>query len=91
MFFGGIIVGEIYRYFTYGWTGRYYVESIVNFTYYGFSKVNPCCGLRCAFTFCGRSGGCLCVVESFTALPRWSFLLHISCRQPSRQRKNVPL
>ena len=39
--FGGIILWESYRYFTYGWIGRYFVEPAVNFTYYGFSWVKP--------------------------------------------------
>lgn len=32
---------EVYRYFTYGWISRYYIEPAVNFTYYGFSWVKP--------------------------------------------------
>ena len=39
--FGGIILWEVYRYFTHGWIGRYFVAPAVNFTYYGFSWVKP--------------------------------------------------
>jgi hypothetical protein len=39
--FGGIILWEVYRYFTNGWITRYFVEPAVNFTYYGFSWVKP--------------------------------------------------
>ena len=39
--FGGIIVWEVYRYFTYDWITRYFVEPAVTFTYYGFSWVKP--------------------------------------------------
>lgn len=39
--FGGIILWEVYRYFTHGWIARYFVEPAVNFTYYGFSWVKP--------------------------------------------------
>ncbi|HKR61124.1 MAG TPA: HTTM domain-containing protein, partial [Pyrinomonadaceae bacterium] len=39
--FGGILLWEVYRYFTYGWIGRYYVEPAVNFSYYAFSWVKP--------------------------------------------------
>jgi hypothetical protein len=39
--FGGIMLWEVYRYFTHGWITRYYVEPVVNFTYYGFSWVKP--------------------------------------------------
>src|SRR5215212_8675066 len=39
--FGGIMLWEVYRYFTHGWIGRYYVDPAVTFTYYGFSWVKP--------------------------------------------------
>ena len=39
--FGGIMLWETYRYFTYGWITRYFVEPVVTFTYYGFSWVKP--------------------------------------------------
>ena len=35
--FGGIMLWEVYRYFTYGWIGRYFVEPVINCTFYGFS------------------------------------------------------
>ena len=31
--FGGIMLWEVYRYFTNGWIARYFVEPAVNFTY----------------------------------------------------------
>ena len=31
--FGGIMLWEVYRYFTRGWIARYFVEPAVNFTY----------------------------------------------------------
>ena len=39
--FGGIMLWEVYRYFTRGWISRYFIEPAVNFTYYGFSWVKP--------------------------------------------------
>jgi vitamin K-dependent gamma-carboxylase len=39
--FGGIILWEVYRYFTHGWIARYFVEPALTFTYYGFSWVKP--------------------------------------------------
>ena len=39
--FGGIMLWEVYRYFSYGWIARYFVEPALNFTYYGFSWVKP--------------------------------------------------
>ena len=39
--FGGIMVWEVYRYFTRGWITRYFVEPALTFSYYGFSWVKP--------------------------------------------------
>ena len=39
--FGGIMLWEVYRYFTHGWIARYFVEPAVTFSYYGFSWVKP--------------------------------------------------
>ncbi|MGI9066735.1 MAG: HTTM domain-containing protein [Pyrinomonadaceae bacterium] len=39
--FGAIMLWEVYRYFTYNWISRYYIEPTVYFTYYGFSWVKP--------------------------------------------------
>ena len=39
--FGGIMLWEVYRYFTNGWITRYFVEPVVNFPYYGFSWLTP--------------------------------------------------
>src|SRR5262245_12509948 len=39
--FGGILLWEVYRYFTYGWITRYFVEPVITFTYYGFGWVKP--------------------------------------------------
>ncbi|HEX2271959.1 MAG TPA: HTTM domain-containing protein [Pyrinomonadaceae bacterium] len=39
--FGAILLWEVYRYFTYGWIGRYFVEPALTFPYYGFGWVKP--------------------------------------------------
>ena len=39
--FGGIMLWEVYRYYSYDWIGRYFIEPAINFTYYGFSWVKP--------------------------------------------------
>src|SRR5688500_17786131 len=39
--FGAIMLWEVYRYATYGWISRYFVEPALTFTYYGFSWVKP--------------------------------------------------
>lgn len=39
--FGGIMLWEVWRYFTYGWIKRYYIDPDFFFTYYGFGWVRP--------------------------------------------------
>ncbi len=39
--FGGIMLVEVYRYFTHGWIGRYWIEPTFHFSYYGFDWVHP--------------------------------------------------
>ncbi len=39
--FGGIMLWEVYRYFTRGWINRYYIEPALTFGYYGFTWVKP--------------------------------------------------
>lgn len=59
--FGGIMLWEVYRYFTYGWIGRYFVEPVVNFTYYGFSWVKPWpgTGMYIHFLVLGLAAACV--------------------------------
>ena len=61
--FGGIMLWEVYRYFTYGWIGRYYIEPAVTFTYYGFSWVKPWPGrgMYIHFFVLGLAAACLMV------------------------------
>lgn len=40
---------EVYRYFNYGWITSYYVEPVLNFTYYGFSGVKAGRGMYIHF------------------------------------------
>jgi vitamin K-dependent gamma-carboxylase len=39
--FGAIMLWEVYRYFDKGWIGRYWIDPVLNFTYYGFDWVRP--------------------------------------------------
>ena len=39
--FGLLLAWEVYRYFSHGWIGRYWIEPQFHFTYYGFSWVKP--------------------------------------------------
>lgn len=61
--FGGIMLWEVYRYFTYGWISRYYIEPAVNFTYYGFSWVQPWqgSGMYIHFFVLGLAAACIMV------------------------------
>jgi len=61
--FGGIMLWETYRYFAYGWISRYYVEPVVNFTYYGFSWVKPWPGrgMYIHFFVLGLAAACVMV------------------------------
>ena len=61
--FGGIMLWEVYRYFTYGWISRYYIEPALTFTYYGFGWVKPWPGhgMYIHFLVLGVAAACLMV------------------------------
>ena len=61
--FGGIMLWEVYRYFTYGWITRYFVEPVVTFHYYGFSWVKPWPGrgMYIHFFVLGLAAACVMV------------------------------
>ena len=61
--FGAIMLWETYRYFTHGWIGRYFVDPVVNFTYYGFSWVKPWPGrgMYIHFVVLGLAAACVMV------------------------------
>ena len=39
--FGLVMVWEVWRYFTYGWIARYYMDPVYYFTYLGFDWIHP--------------------------------------------------
>jgi len=61
--FGGIMLWETYRYFTHGWIRRYFIETTVNFSYYGFSWVKPWpgSGMYVHFLVLGLAAACVMV------------------------------
>ena len=61
--FGGIMLWEVYRYFTYGWIARYFVEPVINFPYYGFGWVKPWpgSGMYIHFFVLGLAAACVMV------------------------------
>jgi hypothetical protein len=63
--FGGIMLWEVYRYFTYDWISRYYVAPAVNFTYYGFSWVKPWPGRGMYIHFFVLGLAAACVIAGF--------------------------
>ena len=63
--FGAILVWETYRYFTYGWITRYFVEPAVTFTYYGFSWVKPWPGRGMYIHFLVLGVAAACVMVGF--------------------------
>jgi vitamin K-dependent gamma-carboxylase len=63
--FGGIMLWEVYRYFTYDWITRYYVEPAVNFAYYGFSWVKPWPGHGMYVHFFVLGLAAVCVMVGF--------------------------
>lgn len=50
--FGGIMLWEVYRYFSYGWIHDYWIEPIVNFKYGGFFWLQPLAGDGMYYLFC---------------------------------------
>ncbi len=61
--FGGIMLWEVYRYFSYDWITRYFVEPAVTFTYYGFGWVKPWPGrgMYIHFFVLGLAAACVMV------------------------------
>jgi hypothetical protein len=61
--FGGIILWEVYRYFTHNWITRYFVEPALNFSYHGFSWVKPWpgSGMYIHFFVLGVAAACVMV------------------------------
>ena len=63
--FGGILLWEVYRYFTHGWITRYFVEPALTFTYYGFSWVKPWPGRGMYIHFFVLGLAAACVMAGF--------------------------
>ena len=63
--FGAILLWEVYRYFTYGWITRYFVEPALTFTYYGFSWVKPWPGQGMYIHFFVLGLAAACVMAGF--------------------------
>src|SRR5687767_3394065 len=63
--FGAIMLWEVYRYFTYGWISRYFIEPAVTFTYYGFSWVKPWPGRGMYIHFVVLGLAAACVMAGF--------------------------
>ena len=51
--FGGILLWEVWRYFSHGWIARYYISPTFHFKYYGFGWVEPLAGSGMYWHFAG--------------------------------------
>lgn len=63
--FGGIMLWEVYRYFSYGWIYDYWIEPIVNFKYGGFFWVEPLAGEGMYYLFCVLGALSLFIIIGF--------------------------
>ena len=63
--FGGIMLWEVYRYSSYGWISRYFIEPTLTFTYYGFSWVKPWPGRGMYIHFFVLGMAAACVMLGF--------------------------
>ena len=64
--FGAIMLWEVWRYFSYHWIERYWIEPITHFTYYGFHWIQPWPGRGMYLHFVG-----LGILACFIALGLW--------------------
>jgi len=51
--FGAIMLWEVWRYFSKGWISRYWIDPVMNFTYYGFDWITPLPGPGMYILFAG--------------------------------------
>ncbi len=63
--FGGIMLWEVYRFFTHNWISRYYIEPVVHFTYYGFSWIKPWPGRGMYVHFFVLGAAAFCIMIGF--------------------------
>ena len=63
--FGAIMLWEVYRFYTYGWISRYYIEPVLTFTYYGFSWLKPWPGRGMYIHFIVLGVAAACVMVGF--------------------------
>ena len=59
--FGAVMLWEVWRYFSYGWIGAYYIDPVFHFSYYGFGWVQPWPGngMYLHFLALGVLAGCV--------------------------------
>ncbi|MEM6527999.1 MAG: HTTM domain-containing protein [Chloroflexota bacterium] len=60
--FGGIMMWEVFRYFSKGWIERYYMAPSFHFTYYGFDWISPLPGEGMVWVFYALGVICLLIV-----------------------------
>jgi vitamin K-dependent gamma-carboxylase len=62
LFFGAIMLWEVWRYFAYGWIGRYYIEPTFYFSYFGFDWVKPWPGVWMVLHFFLMGALAVCII-----------------------------
>jgi vitamin K-dependent gamma-carboxylase len=74
--FGLIAMWEVYRYFTKGWIGRYWIEPEFHFTYHGFGWVEPLPGDAMYVLWAALGLAALCIALGLFYRPAcWFFAL----------------
>jgi vitamin K-dependent gamma-carboxylase len=63
--FGVIMLWEVWRYFSQGWIGRYWIDPPCDFTYYGFDWVKPLPGNGMYVLFAGLGVPALFITVGF--------------------------
>ncbi|MCB9006321.1 MAG: HTTM domain-containing protein [Ardenticatenaceae bacterium] len=76
MAFGAIMLWEMWRYSSYGWISRYWIEPSFHFTYFGFDWIRPWPGIGMYVHF-WRDGpaGALHFAGAVVPAQRCAFLL----------------
>jgi vitamin K-dependent gamma-carboxylase len=94
--FGLVMFWEVWRYFDHGWIGRYWIEPVMHFTYYGFDWVRPWPGNGMYLHFVGLgllaigiTLGCwyrVCTVLFFAG---FTYTAYVSLRRRKNKRLTI--
>jgi hypothetical protein len=76
MLFGSLLLWEVYRYFSYGWIERYYMQPGFHFTWLGFGWVEPWPGnwMKVHFAVLGALAACIALGLAYRLVAPLFFL-----------------